>query len=108
MQDNPPKENAVDEWMPTADQLLCEVVHEADKIGSIYIPDSVRSPLTQGIVLKAGSLCDADLYKKGTLIIFRLHTEARVKIAGEEYLLVEPTNVLLTGPILQDKTELGY
>lgn len=100
--------HTVEDWNPTADQLLCDVVQEADKIGSIIIPDSVRAPLTQGIVLKAGSLCDPDVYKRGTLIIFRLHTESRVKIGGEEYLIVEPANVLLTGPILNEKTELGY
>lgn len=103
------KQGAIEEFNPTENQLLCDVVEESSKTESgLIIPDSVRIPLQQGVVLKAGNLCDQELYCKGRVIIFRLHTEAKVTIAGENYLLVEPVNVLLTGPVLKEgEKELG-
>lgn len=89
---------------PTEEVLLCEPVQEAEQTkGKIIIPDSVRVPLTQGVVLKAGRLCDGDLYCTGRLIIFRLHTEDRVSIDGKDLLVVNPVNVILTGPVVDQK-----
>lgn len=99
--------DSIEQFNPTEGQVLCEAVQEAEKIGSIIIPDSAKTPLTQGIVLKSGGLCDQDLYVRGRLIIFRLHTESKITVAGIEYVLVEPANILLTGPILKDTSELG-
>lgn len=95
--------SAIDEYNPTEDHLLCEQVEEADKIGTIIIPDSVRVPLTQGIVLKAGTSCDQELYQKGRVVIFKLHTEDRVTIGSTKYIIVNPVNVLITGPVVPSK-----
>jgi co-chaperonin GroES (HSP10) len=92
---------ALDEFFPTEEHLLCEQVQEAERSGTIIIPDSVRVPLTQGVVLKAGTLCNTDLYKPGRIVIFRLHTEDRVTIGGTQYIIVSPANIILTGPIVE-------
>jgi chaperonin GroES len=92
----------IEAFNPTENYLLCEPVEEAsESAGGIIIPDSAKVPLTQGIVLKAGSMCDSETFCEGRLIIFRLHTESRVNIDGKSYILVEPVNVHLTGPVLK-------
>jgi co-chaperonin GroES (HSP10) len=92
---------ALEEFNPTPDYLLCEQATEKDRSGSIIIiPDSAKVPLTQGVVLKAGSACNPELYSPGRVVIFRLHTEDRVSIGGVPYLVIDPANVILTGPIV--------
>lgn len=96
-------EDAIDDFSPTEDVVLCTVVPEAEMSGRIIIPDSARVLLTQGVVLKAGTSCNKELYCKGRLIVFRMHTESKVTIGGVDYLLVEPVNTLLIGPVLKEK-----
>lgn len=93
-------DETVSQFEPTEDYILCEQAQEADKVGSIVIPESARLPLTQGVVLKAGTSCDQKVYCKGRVIIFRLHTEDRIKLGSKTYIIVNPVNVLMTGPVL--------
>lgn len=93
------------DFHPTADNLLCQQLMEADHQGKIIIPDSVKKPLHQAVVLEAGENCDKELYVPGRIIIFSLHTESRVSIDGKNYIIVDPGNVLLTGPIVPEEIE---
>lgn len=94
----------IDSFNPTEGNLLCEPVEEAAKSsGGIWIPDSAKVSLSQAVVLKAGSMCDQEIYCPGRLIIFQLHTESTVNIGEESYVIVQPCNVQLTGPIVPKK-----
>lgn len=61
--------------------------------GGIYIPEVARGGLTQGKVLKVGDQV-AD-YSVGDEIIFAQHTESRIIIDGEPYIILDQANVML-------------
>lgn len=61
--------------------------------GGIFIPEAARSGLTQGTILKRGSLVTE--YNIGDEIIFAQHSESRIEIDGNPYLILNQTNVLL-------------
>ncbi len=61
--------------------------------GGIYIPESARSGLTQGTVIKKGAqVSDYDI---GDEIIFQQHSETRIEMDGELIILLHQNNVIL-------------
>lgn len=61
--------------------------------GGIYIPEVARGGLTQGKVLKVGD--QVTQYAEGDEIIFAQHTESRITIDGEPYIILDQANVML-------------
>lgn len=61
--------------------------------GGIFIPEMARGGLTQGTVIKVGHLVKD--YGVGDEIIFGQHTESRLDIDNEPYILLNQVNVMM-------------
>lgn len=94
----------IDSFNPLGTYMICEPQVMAEKVGSLFIPEKVRDQhtLTQAVVLKSGPGC-SDLFEPGRIVVFRMHTESRMKLDDEEYIILDESDVQLLGPIADKK-----
>lgn len=72
--------------------LIVEGFQEAEKVGSIIIPESSQRSLTQGMVIKVSKQVSLDI-KPGDIVIFGLHTESKIVIDGTSFLVIQQENI---------------
>ena len=87
---------------PLHDRLIVRRLEEGEqKIGGIIIPDTAKEKPQQGKVIAAGNGKVNDDGKRvpldvkaGDLILFSKYTSRKVKLDGEEYLIMREDEVL--------------
>lgn len=92
-------------FIPCRTNLLLEAIQESDKVGSIYLPDSVRKPINQGVIVAMGGEVVerrddetdfADGLKEGDIVVFPLHVEHRMEVDRRKFIIISEQDVLLT------------
>jgi co-chaperonin GroES (HSP10) len=87
-------EKTLKRFNPVGENMLLQPKKAAEvSDGGIYIPESARGGLTQGTVVKKGALVTE--YEIGDEILFAQHTETRLEMDGEPYILLNQANVLM-------------
>lgn len=87
--------DSFDEYEPIGHYMLL-VPKQAKEVteAGIYIPEQARQALTQGTVVKVGSLVQE--FKLGDEVIYVQHTEQTITIDKRPYILLEDSAVVLT------------
>lgn len=82
-------------YEPLRNLIIAQPI-EQDEVtpGGIFIPEQSRKTLNEAVIVLAGPEVDERL-KPGETIVFAQHSETRVRIDGEHFLIMEETNVLL-------------
>jgi co-chaperonin GroES (HSP10) len=100
-------------FIPTGNNILLEEIKDAEKIGSIWLPDTVRKPVNQGWIVALGedvevrgslrtSLSTGEQsenpngLKVGDIVVFPLHTEHRMEVDRRKFIIINQNDVLLT------------
>ena len=87
---------------PLHDRIIVQRIDEGEqKVGGIIIPDTAKEKPQQGKVIAAGAGKSKDDGKRialdvkaGDLILFGKYTSQKVKLDGEEYLIMREDEVL--------------
>lgn len=85
-------------FQPTHNNILVKPFEEADKIGSIWIPDQAKHPLNQGEILAIGPTVTQITgyeFQVGDIVIFNMHAESRVKVDDEMLFVLSDDQILL-------------
>ena len=85
--------------------LIIALPIQADEIsqGGILIPEQARKTLNEATIVLCGPDVDETI-RPGETIVFTQHSETRVRIDGETYIMVEQENVLLKKTIATSQT----
>lgn len=86
-------------FLPTANYLLLEPKKVEEKsTGGIILPQSAldSTSLNQGKIIAKGEFTP-DLLSVGQTVLFKQHTEYRMKIDGEDKILVNSDDVIMYG-----------
>ena len=86
---------------PIGDKLLVEVLEdEADKVGSIYVPDTAKEKPQQGKVVAAGEgkKDGKDIIpltvKVGDFVLYGKYSGTEIKHDGNDYLILSENDIL--------------
>ena len=87
---------------PLHDRIIVQRIEEGEqKVGGIIIPDSAKEKPQQGKVIAAGHGKSKDDGKRvpldvkaGDLILFGKYSGQEIKLEGEEYLIMDESDVL--------------
>ncbi|MBN1495266.1 MAG: co-chaperone GroES [Spirochaetes bacterium] len=86
---------------PIGDRVIIELLEqEAEKVGSIYVPDTAKEKPQQGkiIAVGPGKRDGKDLIpmtvKAGDTVLFSKYGGMEVKHAGKDYLILSESDVL--------------
>ena len=86
---------------PIGDKILIELIEEdAEKVGSIYVPDTAKEKPQMGKVVSVGEgkYEDGKLVplsvKKGDKVLFRTYAGTDIKHGGNEYLILSESDLL--------------
>lgn len=86
---------------PLGDRVLVEVMEdEADKVGSLYVPDTAKEKPQQGKVITVGpgKRDGKDLIpmtvKAGDIVLYGKYSGTEVKHEGKDYLIVSESDIL--------------
>jgi co-chaperonin GroES (HSP10) len=86
-----------DTYVPIGHFMLLVPKFAAERTsGGLIIPEAARAHLTQGTVVKKGSLVEN--FDLGDEVIFTQHSEIRLEIDGRPYILVEDQQIALFRP----------
>lgn len=88
MKDNFDEYEPIGHFMLLVPKLASEV-----STGGLFIPEQARKTLTQGTVVKVGSLVQN--FKLGDEVIYIQHTEHTITVDGRNYILLEDSNIIL-------------
>lgn len=73
--------------------LLVPKMAAAMTDSGLYIPEQARDNLTQGTIVKKGSLVEE--FDMGDEVVYVQHTEQYIVIDGVRYILLEDSNIVL-------------
>lgn len=80
-------------FIPTADNIIVLPFEEADRTKSgLYIPDSHKKPLNQGIVIKTGP--DVKTLAEGNVVLWPLFSGNSVIWERDQYLFLQEHEVM--------------
>ena len=86
---------------PIGDKLLVEVLEEeADKVGSLYVPDTAKEKPQQGKVVAVGEgrKDGKDIIpltvKAGDVVLYGKYSGTEIKHEGKDYLILSESDVL--------------
>ena len=86
---------------PIGDRVVIELLdQEAEKVGSIYVPDTAKEKPQQGKVISVGSgrRDGKDLIpmtvKAGDIVLFSKYGGTEVKHGGKDYLILSEGDIL--------------
>ena len=86
---------------PIGDRLLVEVLEEeADKVGSLYVPDTAKEKPQQGKVVAVGEgkKDGKDIIpltvKAGDVVLYGKYSGTEIKHDGKDYLILSENDVL--------------
>ncbi len=81
---------------PIDDRLLIQPIEEEEqRVGSIIIPDTAKEKPRMGKVIAVGTDEDIkEIFKEGDRILFAKYAGDEIKIDGQEYLIVQRSDVL--------------
>ena len=90
-------------FIPLNSNILLEEIKDAEKIGSIWLPDTVRKPVNQGWIVALGDAVTERStatgfggLKVGDIVVFPLHTEHRMEVDRRKFIIINENDVLLT------------
>lgn len=89
------KDQSILKYKTHGTNLVVLPFQEAEKKGTIIIPDSAKKVLNQGTVLKRGAMCSEQIME-GDIVIFGLHTEYRITLDDQMYFVVKEEDVYLS------------
>lgn len=80
---------------PLDDRILIQQVEEEEKVGSIIIPDTAKEKPRVGKVIAVGTDEDLqDIIKVDNQVLYSKYAGDEIKIDGNEYLIVQRSDVL--------------
>lgn len=86
---------------PIGDRIVVELADAADKVGSLYVPDTAKEKPVIGVVKafgqgtynKVGVLIPIQV-KKGDKILFSKYAGTEVEVEGEKIFIIRETDIL--------------
>lgn len=85
---------------PIGDRVLVEILEEAKKIGSLFVPDTVKDKPNQGKVIEVGEgIKNGDevtplAVKVGDTVLFGKYAGTEVEYDGKPFLIMQESDIL--------------
>jgi len=81
------------EFKPLKDRVFVKYSDEEEKTsGGIYIPETAKEKPQRGEVQAIGS--EVKDVKKGDIVLFDRYSGSKIKIEGEEFLIIKEEDIL--------------